>query len=204
MLFAPFLSILENALMAIIFQRENVVTNLGSLKEQIIDSRSLIRFDDLYYFTLYCQQHSHYCWHPLSVRMLFPENKLPTNLKLYVWWKNNREFSCSLLHSAIQLYNRHYFWSLKTVCKKRIPVFLNESSTSYNNNQASKGKADDAIARPQKTRSGNDRLKSINRITHWFWAMPGCNRRQCIYVEKAQSACPWARPLLRDIYHLLS
>jgi hypothetical protein len=55
MLFAPFLSILENAPMAIIFLRENVVTNLGLLKEQIIDSRSLIRFDDLYYFTLYCQ-----------------------------------------------------------------------------------------------------------------------------------------------------
>jgi hypothetical protein len=36
MLFAPFLSILENALMAIIFQRENVVINLGSLKEQIM------------------------------------------------------------------------------------------------------------------------------------------------------------------------
>jgi hypothetical protein len=35
MLFAPFLSILENALMAIIFQRENVVINLGSLKEQL-------------------------------------------------------------------------------------------------------------------------------------------------------------------------
>jgi len=38
MLFAPFLSILENALMAIIFQRENVVINLGSLKEQIMYS----------------------------------------------------------------------------------------------------------------------------------------------------------------------
>jgi hypothetical protein len=36
MLFAPFLSTLENAPMAIIFQRENVVTNLSSLKEQII------------------------------------------------------------------------------------------------------------------------------------------------------------------------
>ena len=95
-------------------------------------------------------------------------------------------------------------FDLKSFCKKRIPVFLNESSTSYNNSQASKGKADDAIAHPQKTRSGKDRLKSINRITHWFWAMPGCNRRQCIYVEKAQSACPWARPLLRDVYHLLS
>jgi hypothetical protein len=33
--FALFLSILENALMAIIFQRENVVINLGSLKEQL-------------------------------------------------------------------------------------------------------------------------------------------------------------------------
>jgi hypothetical protein len=30
MLFAPFLGILENALMAIIFQGENVVTDLGS------------------------------------------------------------------------------------------------------------------------------------------------------------------------------
>jgi hypothetical protein len=29
-------------------------------------------------------------------------------------------------------------------------VFLNESSTSYNNSPASKGKADDAIARPKK------------------------------------------------------
>src|SRR5215211_4483485 len=57
---------------------------------------------------------------------------------------------------------------------------------------------------PKRLEVGNDRVKSINRITHWFWAMPGCNRRQCIYVEKAQSACPWARPLLRDIYHLLS
>jgi hypothetical protein len=32
MLFAPFLSILENALMAIISQRENVVINLGLIK----------------------------------------------------------------------------------------------------------------------------------------------------------------------------
>ncbi len=39
MLFVPFLSILENALMAIISQRENVVTRL--LKEQIMDNRSL-------------------------------------------------------------------------------------------------------------------------------------------------------------------
>jgi hypothetical protein len=42
MLFAPFLSILENALMAIIFQRENVVINLGSLKEQFIFSHLFI------------------------------------------------------------------------------------------------------------------------------------------------------------------
>lgn len=67
-------------------------------------------------------------------------------------------------------------------------VFLNESRTRYNNSQASKGKADDATTAHSKTRSGRGRLKSINRITHWVCAMLGCNRRQCIYVGKSQSA----------------
>jgi hypothetical protein len=49
MLFAPFLSILENALMAIIFQRENVVIEFGSLKEQIMSSHLLIKCDVIAY-----------------------------------------------------------------------------------------------------------------------------------------------------------
>lgn len=42
MLFAPFLSILENALMAIIFQREDVVITPRLIKEQFISSRLFI------------------------------------------------------------------------------------------------------------------------------------------------------------------
>jgi hypothetical protein len=67
---------------------------------------------------------------------------------------------------------------------RKIHVFLNENSTNCDNSQASKGKADDAIAH-SKTRSGKDRLNPQIQLLVLGYA--GCNLRPCKRRE-AQSA----------------
>ena len=75
MLFVPYLSILENALMAITFQRENVVTNDNNLilKEQIlrIADVTFLMSVFLHYVLSATLCYAHYVCHPLSAQILY-------------------------------------------------------------------------------------------------------------------------------------